>query len=62
MPAKPPPVPPANRSKKGTGGDPDQSSSDMPERPERENFDTQGRSANTKQNTTHQSNHGRRGR
>lgn len=62
MSTRPPPVPPANRARKGTGADPEQGVSDLPEKRERENFDTQGRSANTKQNTTHQSNHGRRGR
>jgi hypothetical protein len=34
----------------------------MPEQPERENLEEQGRYANTKQNTTVQGNHGKRQR
>lgn len=60
--SKPPPVPPANRSPKGTGADPEPVSSDMPEQPERENLEEQGRSANTQQNTTVRGNHGKRQR
>lgn len=54
MTSKPPPVPPKNRSRKGTGEqkhpDLDQSSADT----RRTNPDEQGQSANTKQNTRHQ--------
>ncbi|HEX4893859.1 MAG TPA: hypothetical protein VFV47_11260 [Hyphomicrobiaceae bacterium] len=62
MSTKPPAVPPANRSPKGTGSDPEPAPSDMPEQPERENLEEQGRYANTKQNTTVQGNHGKRQR
>ena len=52
---KPPPVPPENQSRKGTGdpksGNPHQ---DRTARGRVENPDEQGQSANTKQNTTHQ--------
>lgn len=54
MTAKQPPVPPANRSDKGTGED-ERSS---PEKAERSisvaNPDKQGQQGNTKVNTTHQ--------
>lgn len=52
-----PPVPPANRSPKGTG---DKSALDVdtsnttPEQKAARNFDEQGHQGNTKQNTTHQ--------
>jgi hypothetical protein len=62
MSTKSPPVPPANRSPKGTGSDPEPAPSDMPEQPERENLEEQGRYANTKQNATVQGNHGKRQR
>lgn len=62
MSTKPPPVPPANRTSKGAGSDPQLAESDMPRRPERRNVDQQGRYANTKQNTTVQGNHGKRER
>lgn len=55
MTSKPPPVPPGNRSPKGTGdrkaANPDQA----PRRDERtRNLEQQGRQGNIKQNTTHQ--------
>ncbi len=62
MSTKPPPVPTKNRTSKGPGADPLPGSSDMPDMPERENFDQQGRHANTKQNTTVQGSHGKRTR
>jgi hypothetical protein len=50
-----PPVPPENRSPKGTG-DPKGVQPDRNSRPERrpENPDEQGQQGNIKQNTTHQ--------
>jgi hypothetical protein len=62
MTAKPPPVPPENRSHKGKGSDPVPGVSDTAEKAERQNLDSQGRYANTKQNTTSQGNHGKRAR
>jgi hypothetical protein len=62
MTSKPPPVPPASKSKKGTGSAPSSGRSDLPAEPERENVDGQGQYANTKQNTTVQGNHGKRER
>lgn len=62
MTGKAPPVPQENRSPKGTGSDPKAKSSDLPARPEHENADEQGQSANTKQNTVGQGSHGKRGR
>ena len=51
--SKSPPVPPANRSPKGTGdektGAPQQAARSRPE-----NFDQQGQTGNIKQNTTNQ--------
>jgi hypothetical protein len=50
--SKMPPVPPEQRSNKGPGSDP---KVEVEERiPGRENFDTQGRHGNIKQNTTNQ--------
>jgi len=47
--SKMPPVPPEQRSPKGPGSDPKTSSEDNI--PARENFDSQGRQGNIKQNT-----------
>jgi hypothetical protein len=47
-----PPVPPANRSPKGPGSDPEADTGLHPKRTE--NPDQQGQTANIKQNTTHQ--------
>ncbi|MCP3410568.1 hypothetical protein [Bradyrhizobium sp. CCGB01] len=47
-----PPVPAEQRSNKGPGSDPATEPEDKI--PERENFDTQGRQGNIKQNTTNQ--------
>jgi hypothetical protein len=46
-----PPVPPANRSPKGTGSDPD-ANPDNPATEEAENVDQQGDRANVRQNTS----------
>ncbi len=63
MTSKPPRVPPANRSSKGTGSTPAPGASDVPEQPERvADPAQQGRSANTKQNTIVQGSHGKRDR
>ena len=62
MSSKPPPVPPANKSQKGTSADPPPGQSDLPAKAEPENVEQQGRSANTKQNTRHQGSHGSRDR
>lgn len=63
MSSRPPPVPPANKSAKGTGGGvPASGASDIAVEPEPENLDQQGQYANTKQNTTVQGNHGKRAR
>jgi hypothetical protein len=53
MSAKPPPVPPANRSSKGTGADP-RVKMDDGKPPEPENLTEQGRQGNIHQNTTNQ--------
>jgi len=50
--SKLPPVPPEQRSQKGPGSDPDRTREDKI--PGRENFDSQGRQGNIKQNTTNQ--------
>ena len=50
--SKMPPVPPEQRSDKGPGSDPKISVEDKV--PGQENFDTQGRQGNIKQNTTNQ--------
>lgn len=55
MTAKMPPVPPQNRSPKGTGSDqrpPGDTRADV--RAEADNLRERGHTANTKQNTTHQ--------
>ena len=62
MSSKPPPVPPANKSAKGTGGVPSSGKSDIATEPNPENLEQQGQYANTKQNTTVQGNHGKRAR
>jgi hypothetical protein len=57
MSTKPPPVPPANRSDKGTGSTSPQHESDVAEAERRavpENLAKQGQQGNTKVNTTHQ--------
>ena len=50
--SKMPPVPPEQRSNKGPGSDPKVEIEENA--PKRENFDTQGRHGNIKQNTTNQ--------
>jgi len=50
--SKMPPVPPEQRSNKGPGSDPKINVEDNV--PDRENFDTQGRHGNIKQNTSNQ--------
>jgi hypothetical protein len=47
-----PPVPPANRSPRGPGADPNVSTEESV--PARENYAEQGRHGNIKQNTTNQ--------
>jgi hypothetical protein len=49
----PPPVPPANRSDKGTGEN-KTAAADMTENKDTPNPDQKGHQANSKQNTTHQ--------
>jgi hypothetical protein len=49
---KTPPVPPANRSPKGTGSDPEVTSERKPTKPE--NLTEQGQQGNITQNTTNQ--------
>ncbi|WP_182915279.1 hypothetical protein [Rhodopseudomonas palustris] len=48
--SKLPPIPPEQRSDKGPGSDPQVEAKDTV--PGRENFDSQGRQGNIKQNTT----------
>jgi hypothetical protein len=56
-----PPVPPANRSKKGVGGDTATPQDTSLKHPEPQNIDEQGDTANIKQNTTNKGYfHGRR--
>ena len=50
--SKIPPAPPEQRSNKGPGSDPKFEIAEKAQ--ERENFDTQGRQGNIKQNTTNQ--------
>ncbi|OSI30853.1 hypothetical protein BST63_09245 [Bradyrhizobium canariense] len=50
--SKLPPIPPEQRSDKGPGSDPRIETDERV--PDRENFDTQGRHGNIKQNTTNQ--------
>jgi hypothetical protein len=61
MTSRMPPVPTANRSKKGTGADPASSQDTSLKHPEPQNIDEQGETANIKQNTTNKGYfHGRR--
>ena len=56
-----PPVPPANRSKKGTGGSPQSLRDNSAKQSKHENIAEQGETANVKQNTTNKGYfHGRR--
>jgi hypothetical protein len=56
-----PPVPPANRSKKGPGEAPQSPHDDAVKHPEPQNTSEQGETANIKQNTTNKGYfHGRR--
>jgi hypothetical protein len=56
-----PPVPPANRSHKGTGGASESAHDDSVKHPEPQNIAEQGETANIKQNTTNKGYfHGRR--
>ena len=48
MPTKPPPVPPANRSPKGTGDSPEVAKDTSPQKKPPENIDQQGERANVK--------------
>ena len=54
MTAKPPPVPRANRSPKGTGGAPKTPRDTSQHKPVPENLKQQGQQGNIAQNTTHQ--------
>ena len=54
MPSKMPPVPPANRSKQGTGAAPEAPKDTAPHKQVPENLEEQGRHGNIKQNTTNQ--------
>ena len=49
-----PPVPPANRSSKGTGESDRPADAKIPNAKDEPNPDQKGQQANTKQNTTHQ--------
>jgi hypothetical protein len=53
MASKMPPVPPENRSPKGTGADPSVKA-DTTLKEKSKNFAQQGEEGNTRQNTTHQ--------
>jgi hypothetical protein len=56
-----PPVPPANRSDKGTGSDPDPNQDTSVKHPMPSNTQEQGETANIRQNTTNKGYfHGRR--
>jgi hypothetical protein len=56
-----PPIPPANRTNKGTGGDPEPPQDASIKHPEPQNVAEQGETANIKQNTTNKGYfHGRR--
>jgi hypothetical protein len=56
-----PPVPPANRPNKGTGGDPESLQDASIKHPEPQNIAEQGETANIKQSTTNKGYfHGRR--
>ncbi|MCW5737225.1 MAG: hypothetical protein KIS73_24075 [Enhydrobacter sp.] len=52
--AKPPPVPPENRSKKGTGSDPKAPADDAHKPGPPQNLREQGQQGNIHQNTHHQ--------
>ena len=52
--SKMPPIPPANRSPKGPGADPNVSVADQAPDERGRNLAEQGRQGNIKQNTTHQ--------
>ena len=54
MSSKMPPVPPENRSKMGTGGDPQVPTDTSIHHARPDNLAEQDRQGNTKQNTTHQ--------
>ena len=55
MTSKMPPVPPENRSPKGTGGDaPEARDAGGPDNPQKANPDKIGQAGNSKVNTTHQ--------
>ncbi len=54
MPTRMPPVPPANRSKKGPGGAAEPPKDTAPHKSVPQNVEEQGRQGNIKQNTTHQ--------
>ena len=54
MPNQMPPVPPENRSKKGTGAAPEAPKDTAPHKSIPQNLEQQGQQGNTKQNTTHQ--------
>jgi hypothetical protein len=54
MSSKMPPVPPGNRSPKGTGGDPQVQADQDVGNPQKANPDKIGQAGNSKVNTTHQ--------
>ena len=54
MSSKMPPVPPANRSRKGPGDANAPPKDSTPDKQASQNLDQQGRHGNIKQNTTHQ--------
>lgn len=54
MTSKMPPVPPENRSPKGTGGDPQMTQGQDAGNPQKQNPDKIGQAGNSKVNTTHQ--------
>ncbi|HEX2215394.1 MAG TPA: hypothetical protein VHG27_01650 [Xanthobacteraceae bacterium] len=54
MPSKMPPVPPANRSRKGPGAAPEPPKDDAPGKTTPQNLEEQGRQGNIHQNTHNQ--------
>ncbi len=54
MSSRPPPVPPANRSPKGPGSDPEAGKGAIKDVQPRDNLAEQGRQGNVHQNTTNQ--------
>ena len=54
MPSKMPPVPPANRNRKGPGASPEAPKDDTPPKAAPQNLEEQGRHGNINQNTHNQ--------